>query len=72
MSTLDHRCGAKCQVVLGQWKRCVRSVGHTELHLWVEDLTRSDGFPILIEWSADLAEVPDIEAVVGVRDKRAS
>lgn len=58
---MDTRCASRCQVVHGQWKRCIRPPGHDpnwERHLWVEAFDRSDGYPQAMVWDGDVAETP--------------
>ena len=64
----DCRCRASCEVLPGTLKRCIRGQGHKERHVWIEALTRSDGFSQLMEWDAPDAMSPDVIASVAVHE----
>lgn len=59
------RCLAQAQLPSGQWKTCIRELGHAERrHVWLESFARSDGRPTLVVWTGARSTSPLIVEVL--------
>jgi hypothetical protein len=59
------RCMAQALLPDGQWKTCIRELGHPEeRHVWLESFARADGRPMVMVWTGVRSTAPFVARVL--------
>lgn len=62
---LPARCVAQALLPSGQWKTCIRHLGHEEpRHVWLESFARVNGRPVVVVWTATRSTSPLVAEVL--------
>lgn len=58
------RCMAQALLSGGQWKTCIREVGHPERHVWLEAYNVVGRRPIVVTWHGTRSTAPMVAEVI--------